>query len=77
MKIVDVSIAEKLAQGFAVELRVVPGTGNGADIHQPLHPIRPQQLDKFIEAPVGMAHGENYRLPIHAFLLFIAIIGLG
>jgi hypothetical protein len=57
--VVDVPVPEKFAQSFPVELGIVPGPGNGPDVHQPLHAIGSQQLNEFLEGPRRMAHGED------------------
>jgi hypothetical protein len=59
MPVVDPPIPKKPTERFRVELGVVPGAGNAADIDHSLYPIGPQQPDEFIERPGGMAYREN------------------
>src|SRR5512135_1428564 len=77
MPVVDPPIPKKPAEGFRVELGVVPGAGNAADVDHSLHTIGPQQPDEFIERPRGMAHGENsgasFSRTIHFILIQSAI----
>jgi hypothetical protein len=57
--VADAPVSEKYAQCFAVELRIVPGMGNRADIDKPANTVPLQQMDKLIYTLGRMAHGEN------------------
>jgi len=57
--VADAPVSENYAECFAVELRIVPGTGNRADIYKSANIVYLQQMDKLIGAPGRMAHGEN------------------
>jgi hypothetical protein len=59
MTVPDAPVAEEPAEGFTVELRVLPGARNGPDVHQPLHTMSPEQPQEILERAGGMAHGEN------------------
>ena len=59
MTIPDAPAAQEPAEGFTVELGVVPGSGNGSDVHQPLHAMGPEQPQEILEGAGGMADGEN------------------
>ena len=72
VSVVDVPVAEKWTQRFAVELRIMPGTGNGADVYDSQHTIGFQDLHKFFEGPGGMAHSENHGGRLSGLILFQA-----
>ena len=59
VSVVDPPVAEKSAERYAIELGIVPGTGNAPYIHQSLDAISFQQLHKFIQGPRRMAHSED------------------
>ena len=59
MDVADASGAEMASQGFAIELGIVAGARNAADVYDALHAVRLQKLDEFLERPSGMADGED------------------
>lgn len=44
-----------------IELRIVPRTGDGADINQSLHPVGFQKLDEFLRWVGGVPNGHDKR----------------
>lgn len=59
--VAEVPIVQRFAQRFAVELRIVPRTGNRAHINQSLNTVCPQNLHQVIKASRRVAHSENSR----------------
>jgi len=59
MAVPETPVAQKPAPGLAVKSGVVPGAGDGADIHQPLHPVGSEQLQEILQGAGGVTHGEN------------------
>lgn len=59
MYVPDASRAQMPGKQFSIELRIVPRTRHAADVYNPLHAMRLQNLDKFLERPRGMPDREN------------------
>ena len=48
MNVANTSGAEMASQGFAIELWVVTGAWNAADVYDALNAVRLQKLDEFL-----------------------------
>ena len=59
MHVFEISRGQALGQGCLVELRVVPRTRDGADVHEALDAIGLQQLDKALDWQRRMPKSEN------------------
>ena len=59
MRIRNAELLQRRAERFAIELRIVPGAGNRANIHYTFDAIRSQQVSEFVERPRGMPDGED------------------
>ena len=55
VNVTDLAAMELLRERFAVELRIVPGLGNGANVGDLLDTVRLKQLKKFADRMCGMA----------------------
>lgn len=58
--------AQMPRQSVSIKLWIVSRTWNAAHIHHALHPMRPQQLNKFRKRPRRMSDRENCRLQFFA-----------
>ena len=59
MLVSDVLPGKRIGQGVTVELRIGAGSRHGAHVNQPVHSLRTQHRDEFIEVARGMPDGKN------------------
>ena len=73
--------AQRLGQCIGIELRIVAGSRNGADIDEKIDLMGAQQADEFTDRSGRMADGPDCRLPRHGAVWHseqgIATVGIG
>src|SRR5947209_2994959 len=57
--VVEAPMVQGLAEGFAIELRVVPRARNPTHIDQSFDTVRPQERYQLLKAPRRMPHRKN------------------
>lgn len=60
MPIGDSNVSQAFCQRLGIELRVMSGAGDGADIDEKLDSVRLQDSGKLVDPSGGMADGPEY-----------------
>jgi hypothetical protein len=58
--------AQRRTECLAIELRIVAGARDRADVYHSLDAVRLEQCDEFFQGTRGVADGENCRLRVFA-----------
>lgn len=59
VQVANPGLPERVRECVAIELRVVPGARNGADVDDPLDAVRLQKRNEIVQRSVGVPDGEN------------------
>ena len=59
VRISDACALKRLGQLILPELRIVARLGDGADVNQPLYPVRGEQIKEFVDRTCRMPDGED------------------